>query len=117
MFHDLALIIEPEDTDSGPHMISGPIRATMKDHVVTLGDHPFNFHTFAGVITSGLLEIRDEAFLAAATATSSGNQETIVADLDLRRAKAGRYYLSTTQTNSTNAKMCARFWRSLALCG
>lgn len=33
---------------------------------------------------------------AAATATSSGNQETIVADLDLRRAKAGRYYLSTT---------------------
>ena len=33
---------------------------------------------------------------AAATATSSGNQEMIVADLDLRRAKAGRYYLSTT---------------------
>jgi hypothetical protein len=33
---------------------------------------------------------------AAATATSSGNQETIVADLDLRPAKAGRYYLSTT---------------------
>jgi hypothetical protein len=34
---------------------------------------------------------------AAATATSSGNQEIIVADLDLRRAKAGRYYLSTTR--------------------
>lgn len=33
---------------------------------------------------------------ATATATNSGNQETIVADLDLRRAKAGRYYLSTT---------------------
>jgi hypothetical protein len=33
---------------------------------------------------------------AAAAATSSGNQEMIVADLDLRRAKAGRYYLSTT---------------------
>lgn len=33
---------------------------------------------------------------AAATATSSGNQEIVVADLDLRRAKAGRYYLSTT---------------------
>lgn len=33
---------------------------------------------------------------AVATATSSGNQETVVADLDLRRAKAGRYYLSTT---------------------
>jgi len=34
---------------------------------------------------------------AAATAISSnGNQETVVADLDLRRAKAGRYYLSTT---------------------
>ena len=33
---------------------------------------------------------------AAATATSSGNQEIIVAELDLRRAKAGRYYLSTT---------------------
>jgi Flp pilus assembly CpaE family ATPase len=34
---------------------------------------------------------------AAATAiSSSGNQETVVADLDLRRAKAGRYYLSTT---------------------
>jgi hypothetical protein len=33
---------------------------------------------------------------AAGTATSSGNQEIVVADLDLRRAKAGRYYLSTT---------------------
>ena len=33
---------------------------------------------------------------AAATATSSGNQEMIVTDLDLRRAKSGRYYLSTT---------------------
>ena len=33
---------------------------------------------------------------AAATAISSGNQATVVADLDLRRAKAGRYYLSTT---------------------
>ena len=33
---------------------------------------------------------------AAATATSSGNQEIIMADLDLRRATAGRYYLSTT---------------------
>jgi len=33
---------------------------------------------------------------AAAIATSSGNQEIIVADLDLRHAKAGRYYLSTT---------------------
>lgn len=33
---------------------------------------------------------------AVASATSSGNQETLVADLDLRRAKAGRYYLSTT---------------------
>lgn len=33
---------------------------------------------------------------AAATAISSENQETLVADLDLRRAKTGRYYLSTT---------------------
>lgn len=33
---------------------------------------------------------------AVATATSKGNQEMIVADLDLRGAKAGRYYLSTT---------------------
>lgn len=33
---------------------------------------------------------------AVATATSSGQQEMIVADLDLRHAKAGRYYLSTT---------------------
>lgn len=33
---------------------------------------------------------------AAATAISIGNQETVVADLDLRRAKTGRYYLSTT---------------------
>lgn len=33
---------------------------------------------------------------AAATATSSGQQEVIVGDLDLRRAKAGQYYLSTT---------------------
>ena len=33
---------------------------------------------------------------AVATATSSGIQEIVVADLDLRRAKAGRYYLSTT---------------------
>ena len=33
---------------------------------------------------------------AAATATSSGNQETLVADFDLRSAKSGRYYLSTT---------------------
>jgi len=33
---------------------------------------------------------------ATATATSSGNQEVIAAELDLRHAKAGRYYLSTT---------------------
>ncbi len=33
---------------------------------------------------------------AAATATSSGKREIILADLDLRHAKAGRYYLSTT---------------------
>lgn len=32
----------------------------------------------------------------AVTAISSGNQETVEADLDLRRVKAGRYYLSTT---------------------
>jgi hypothetical protein len=33
---------------------------------------------------------------AAATATSSGTQKALAADLDLRHAKAGRYYLSTT---------------------
>ena len=33
---------------------------------------------------------------AAATAVNSGKQETISVDLDLRRANAGRYYLSTT---------------------
>jgi hypothetical protein len=64
VFHDLALIIEPEDVDSGPHMITGPILPTMKDHFVALGDHPFEFHTFAGIIASGFLEIRDEPFLA-----------------------------------------------------
>jgi hypothetical protein len=46
------------------HMITGPILATMKDHVVALGDLPFEFHTLAGVIASGFLEIRDEPFLA-----------------------------------------------------
>jgi hypothetical protein len=29
-------------------MITGPILATMKDHVVALGDHPFKFHSLAG---------------------------------------------------------------------
>lgn len=33
---------------------------------------------------------------AITTASSSGNQEIIVADLDLRHANAGQYYLSTT---------------------
>jgi hypothetical protein len=33
---------------------------------------------------------------AAVTAISSENRETVVADLDLRRAKAGRFYLSMT---------------------
>ncbi|MBS1821285.1 MAG: hypothetical protein JST61_04835 [Acidobacteria bacterium] len=33
---------------------------------------------------------------ATANATSSGQQEIIVADLDLRSARAGRYYLATT---------------------
>jgi len=64
VFHDLALIIEPEDVDAGPYMITGPILATMKDHVVALGDHSFEFHTLAGVIASGFLEIGDEPFLA-----------------------------------------------------
>ena len=63
VFHDLALIIEPEDVDSGPHMIARPVLATMKNHIVALGDHPFEFHTLTGVIASGFLEIRDESFL------------------------------------------------------
>src|SRR4029077_15713220 len=64
VFHDLALIIEPEDVDAGPYVITGPILATMKDHVVALGEHSFEFHTLAGVIASGFLEIGDEPFLA-----------------------------------------------------
>jgi hypothetical protein len=45
VFDDLAVIIEAEDIHSGPHMIAGPILAAMKDHVVALGDHMFEFHT------------------------------------------------------------------------
>jgi hypothetical protein len=64
VLHDLALIIEAEDVDSGPQMITGPILATMKDHVIAFGDHPFEFHSLAGVIASGFLEICDEPFFA-----------------------------------------------------
>jgi hypothetical protein len=36
----------------------------MKDHVIAFGDHPFEFHSLAGVIASGFLEICDEPFFA-----------------------------------------------------
>src|SRR3979411_1552864 len=54
---DLTPFIELEDVDSGPHVITGPILATMKDHIVTFGDYPFEFHTLAGIIAGRLLEI------------------------------------------------------------
>jgi hypothetical protein len=44
-FDYVALIIEAEDVHSGPDVIAGPILAKMKDHVVALGDHMFEFHT------------------------------------------------------------------------
>jgi hypothetical protein len=45
-------------------MITGPILATMEDHVVALGDHLFEFRAFARVIASGFFEIRNEPFFA-----------------------------------------------------
>src|SRR3984893_3679013 len=57
VLHDLTLFIELEDVDSGPHVITGPILATMKDHIVTFGDYPFEFHTLAGIIAARLLEM------------------------------------------------------------
>ena len=64
VFDDFALSIEAEDVHSGPDVITGPILAAMKDHVVAFGDYVFEFHELAGVIACGFLEISDEAFLA-----------------------------------------------------
>jgi len=64
VFDDLPLIIETEDIHGGPGIITGPVLATMKDHLVALGDDVFEFDALAGVIASGFREIRDEPFLA-----------------------------------------------------
>src|SRR6202048_1360051 len=88
VLHDLTLFIELEDVDSGPHVITGPILATMKDHIVTFGDYPFEFHTLAGIIAGRLLEIGDVSFLPV-------SYTRIVLDVTVSRVPLDRFARAT----------------------
>jgi hypothetical protein len=41
MFHKLALVIQPEYIYAGPIMIVWSLLVTMQNHVIALGNHPF----------------------------------------------------------------------------
>jgi hypothetical protein len=80
----LPLFVEPEDVDAGPDVIAGPMLATAKNYIVAFSDSPFEFHTLAGVIARGFLEIGDEAFLPV-------SYTRIVLDVAISRVSIDRF--------------------------
>ena len=64
MLNDSAVLIEPEDVDSGPVAIAGPFLVAMQHHEVALSDDTLEMNTLAGVLPRHSLEVLDERIFA-----------------------------------------------------
>ena len=64
VLYDLAVVVQPEDVDSGPGMIAGPFLPAVQHHVVAFGDQALELDALAGIVAGRLLEIVDEALFA-----------------------------------------------------
>src|SRR5262245_57377252 len=66
MLDDLALVVEPEDVDSGPFGVGvpGPELPAMQHHVIALRYGALELDLLAGILARHALEVGDERFLA-----------------------------------------------------
>lgn len=64
VLHDLAGSIKPENIDTRPVAISGPMLVTMQDDVMALREHPSKLNTLGRILQRHPIEIRNERVLA-----------------------------------------------------
>ena len=63
MLDNLSLVIEPNNIDTGPIAISGPVLKAMQDDVVIFGQHSPELNALARVLASHAFELLDERIL------------------------------------------------------
>ncbi len=60
MFHDLTVIIKPENIHAGIVVIAGPVLMAMQDHEIALGDCAFERYAFSRILAGHALEVVDK---------------------------------------------------------
>ena len=64
MFHDFTVVIQAENVDPSPNVITRPVLTTVQHNVITFRDDTHELDALARILPRRLLEIRDEPFFA-----------------------------------------------------
>ena len=66
MFDNLALVVEPENVNSGPITIIRPMLIATENDVIALRDDTFELHTLAWILAGHRFKLLNEGLLAVA---------------------------------------------------